>query len=320
MFIDQARIHVKAGSGGQGCNSFFWLKNGKRGKANGGHGGNGGDFIITASKHVNTLLDYHFNKRFHAEKGHNGGNNNKAGRNGKAHSILVPRGTVIKDDTNGLVLRDLVEDNESVVIARGGRGGHGNSRFREASPGQPGEEKDLLLELKLLADVGLIGFPNAGKSTLISKISSAKSKVADYPFTTKTPIIGMVRHNDEVLTFADMPGLIEGAHEGRGLGDRFLRHIERTRILLHLVDVSGFERPDPHADLLAIKKELELYDKTLLEKERIIVFSKIDMPGARERAEEIASKIDLPVFPISALTGEGIKDLLDYVFIHAVSL
>jgi GTPase len=314
MFIDQARVAVSAGSGGNGCNSIFRSKVAWKGKPNGGPGGNGGNVVLKASRCIQTLLDFHYNRHFKADRGHHGGSNHKTGRSAEDFTILVPCGTVIKDAETGFVLRDLVRHDDTVIIAKGGKGGKGNSRWREATPGEPGEEKELLFELKLIADVGIIGYPNAGKSTFISKVSSAKSKIADYPFTTKQPILGIVRHFDETLTFADMPGLIEGAHQGRGLGHRFLKHIERTRILLHMVDISMMERADPYEDLLTIQKELELYDKSLMNKKRIIVLSKIDMPGAKDSADKIKKKIKEKVFPVSALTGEGINPLLDHIF------
>lgn len=314
MFIDEARISVKAGSGGSGCTSFFRNRNGKAGKPSGGNGGDGGDIIITASRHIQTLLDFYYNKNFRAERGIHGGSNFKTGRRGHDYIINVPCGTVIKDASKGLLLRELLRDNENVIIARGGRGGRGNSKFKAGTPGDEGEEKELILELKLIADVGIIGYPNAGKSSLISKISSAKSKIANYPFTTKRPILGMVERDGDVLYFADMPGLIEGAHEGKGLGHTFLRHIERTSILIHMVDVSKIERPDPYRDLISIEKELELYSKELNRKKKIVVLSKIDLPGAKDNIKMIEKKIGEKAFPVSSLTGEGIDDLLDHVF------
>jgi len=314
MFIDQARISVKAGDGGSGCNSFFRSKTVRKGKANGGDGGNGGHIIFKASKSIQTLLDFHYKRHFKSGRGYHGSSNNKTGRGGEDLIIGVPCGTIIKDARTDLLLRDLIDPNNEVIIARGGKGGKGNSRGREATIGSKGEEKELLLELKLIADVGLVGYPNAGKSTLISKVSSAKSKVCNYPFTTKRPILGIVRYFDNTLTFADMPGLIEGAHEGKGLGDRFLRHIERTRMLLHIVDVSMIERPDPYKDYLAITKELDLYSKNLCNKKRILVCNKVDIPGAKEAAQSLADKTGQKVFQVSALTGEGLRPLLDHIF------
>lgn len=314
MFIDQARIFVKAGSGGDGCNSILRERGKPYGKPNGGNGGSGGNIILKTSTSIQTLLDFHYNRHFKAEPGHNGGSNFKAGRNGKDSTVLIPCGTIVKDNVHGFVLRDMINPGEEVIIARGGKGGRGNSRFREASAGEPGEEKDLLFELKLIADVGIIGYPNAGKSTFISKVSSARSKAANYPFTTKAPILGIVRHHDSTLTFADMPGLIEGAHRGKGLGDKFLKHIERTRILLHMVDVSMIERQDPYQDILNINRELELFNKDLLRKKKIIVLSKIDALQDEKVIKKIKTRLKEKVFAVSSLTGAGIKELLDYIF------
>jgi GTP-binding protein len=315
MFIDQARIFVKAGSGGNGCNSLYRDKYVRRGKPDGGDGGDGGSVSIKADKSIQTLLDFQYKRHFKAEGGHHGSSNNKRGRRGKDFVILVPCGTIVKDTSTNLVLRDLLESDDSVVIAKCGRGGKGNSKGRTATSGEKGEEKDLLLELKLIADIGIIGYPNAGKSTFISKVSSAKSKIADYPFTTKRPILGIVRYYDErTLTFCDMPGLIEGAHKGRGLGDRFLRHIERTRLLLHMIDISLLQRKDPYEDFTALNEELKLYSEKLAKKKQIIVLNKIDLPGAGENARIIRDRIKQEVFPVSALTGEGTKELLDHIF------
>lgn len=315
MFIDQARIFVKAGSGGNGCNSFYRDKFVRRGKPDGGDGGDGGNVIIKAKKSIQTLLDFQYKRHFKAESGHHGSSNNKRGKRGKDLEISVPCGTIIKDTQAGLVLRDLFADGDNAIIAKGGKAGKGNSKGRMASPGEKGEEKDIILELKLIADIGIIGYPNVGKSTFISKVSSAKSKIADFPFTTKRPILGIVRHyDDRTLAFADMPGLIEGAHKGRGLGDRFLRHIERTRVLIHMIDISLFERKDPYKDLITINKELTLYGENLAHKKQIITLNKIDMPGAKDNIGLIRDKVDQEVFPISALTGEGIKELLDHIF------
>jgi len=314
MFIDQARIFVKAGSGGSGCTSFYRDRKVERGGPNGGDGGDGGNIVIQADKSIQTLLDFHYNRHFKAERGQIGGSNNKKGRRGKDFVISVPCGTIIKDARTSLILRDLVQPKDTVIIAKGGKSGKGNSRGRLSTAGEQGEEKELLFELRLIADVGIIGYPNAGKSTFISRISSAKSKIADYPFTTKRPILGIVRHYDDTLSFADMPGLIKGAHEGRGLGDRFLRHIERTRILLHMVDVSGFERQDPYGDLISINNELKLYGGTLLEKKKVIVLNKIDLPDAEKNIKILKEKVKEKIFPISAVTSEGIKPLLDFIF------
>ena len=253
MLIDQARIHVRAGDGGDGCTSFYRDRTVQRGKPNGGNGGDGGDVAFKVDKNVHTLLDFQYKRHFKAKRGSHGGSNNKRGKDGESFCIKVPPGTVIRDAKTGFILRDLTYDGEEVIIARRGRGGRGNTKRGEGMPGAKGEEKELLLELKLIADVGIIGYPNVGKSTLISRISRAKSKVADYAFTTKAPVLGVARCMDVDITFADMPGLIEGAHRGRGLGDEFLRHIERTKILLHVVDVAGFGGRDAYEDYISIE-------------------------------------------------------------------
>ncbi|MDD4202028.1 MAG: Obg family GTPase CgtA [Candidatus Omnitrophica bacterium] len=318
MFIDQARIFVKAGAGGNGCTSFVCSKIVKRGKADGGYGGDGGNVILQASKNMNTLLDFHYNKHFKAERGLHGSSNNKTGKAGKDLFIPVPCGTIIKDIETGLFLRDLVEDGQTLIIAKGGKGGKGNSKGRDALPGGTPEEREISLELKLIADIGIIGYPNAGKSTFISSVSRAKSKAASYPFTTKVPILGIVKHFDSILTFADMPGLIDGAHSGKGLGDRFLKHIERTKMLLHMVDISMVERKDPYQDLLNIDRELELYGHEISSKPKIIVFNKVDTLQDRSIIKKIEKKLGQKVFVISSVTKEGIKELLDAIFEMAV--
>jgi GTP-binding protein len=314
MFIDQAKIFVKAGAGGNGCTSFERNRTGKRGRPDGGDGGKGGNVILVASKNVNTLLDLHFSKHFKAERGLHGGSNNKNGRTGVDRFIAIPCGTIIRDVDNGLVLRDLVEDGQTLIVAKGGKGGRGNCRGKEGTPGGEPDERDISFELKLIADIGIIGYPNAGKSTFISSVSSAKSKIADYPFTTKVPILGIVRNHDRTLCFADMPGLIDGAHGGRGLGDRFLKHIERTKVLLHMVDVSMLVRKDPYQDLLNINKELELYGHEVNSKPMIIALNKVDMLEDKSIIDDIKKRYGKKVFVISAITKEGIKELLNEIF------
>ncbi len=314
MLIDQARIHVIAGDGGKGCTSFYRDRAVRKGKANGGPGGDGGNVIFRADKNTRTLLDFKFNQYFKAGRGGHGSSNHKKGKRGEELVILIPPGTILKDSSTGLVLRDVVASGESVIVARGGEGGKGNSRDREGTDGSPGEEKDISLELKLIADVGIIGFPNAGKSTFISKVSKARSKIANYPFTTKEPILGVVETDDEAFVFADMPGLIEGAHSGRGLGDEFLRHIERTKVLLHMVDISATEGRDAFSDHEKINRELELYGRKLSRKPQIIACNKMDVSGAPEKFEKFSERIKKKVFPISAATGEGVDELLNEIF------
>jgi len=310
MFVDIAKINVKAGSGGNGCESFYRDRNVQKGKPNGGHGGNGGNIIFQTNSGIQTLLDFQYRQHFKAERGTHGSSNNKNGKTGADCVIKVPCGTLIRDQNSKAILRDLVGENERVIVCRGGKGGRGNSRKRRATFGEPGEEKDLLLELKLIADVGIIGYPNAGKSTLISRISQARPKVASYPFTTKTPNLGVVRIYDKHIVIADIPGLIQGAHKGKGLGDRFLRHVERTKILLHLIDAAAIDGRSPVSDYHSLNKELALYSKSLMKKPQIVVANKMDMPQAKQNLKELQDAVENKVYAISALTGEGLKELL----------
>ena len=313
MLIDRAKIHVKAGDGGKGCTSFYRDRTVRKGKPDGGGGGDGGRIVFKVTKDMHTLLDFRYNRHFKAGRGAHGSSNNKNGKSGEDFFVKIPPGTVIKDAKTELLLRDLTHDGEEVVVARGGEGGKGNSRRRLSTPGGAGEERDLLLELKLIADVGIIGYPNVGKSTFISRVSKAKSRIADYPFTTKEPILGIVSIDDEHFAFADMPGLIEGAHKGRGLGDEFLRHIERTKILLHMIDIAALEGRDPWEDYLSINRELTLYGKEVALKSQIVACNKIDLPGAFEKFEAFQKRVDKKVFPVSAVTGQGIDDILNEV-------
>ena len=324
QFIDYVKIHVKAGDGGRGCVSFRREKYVPRGGPNGGDGGKGGDIIIRASAEMNTLLDLRYLHEYRAERGEHGMGKNMHGRNGEDRVIPVPVGTIVKDEETGEVLADLDAPGKDVVAARGGRGGQGNQHFatatrqapRFAQPGEGGTERFLIIELKLLADVGLIGLPNAGKSTLISVISSARPKIADYPFTTLVPVLGVVKVEDlRSFVFADIPGLIEGAHRGAGLGFQFLRHVERTSLLLHLVDVSVALTTDPVEDLLKIQKELELHSEILASKPRIVVATKIDaVDGTRlDRLRQYCNDNDTSFFALSAVTGEGVKELIRHV-------
>lgn len=312
MFIDQARIYVKAGDGGQGCQSMYRDILNRMGRPDGGFGGDGGDVIFVADSNVHTLLDLHYQQHIKGESGGHGSSNHKKGYEGKDTIIKVPAGTLIKDERTGLVLRDLIKPGDRVIAAKGGEGGRGNSRGRDAEYGMPGEEKTLVLELKMMADVGIIGYPNAGKSTLISKISSARPKIANYPFTTREPNLGVVKvYEDSAIVVADIPGLIEGAHKGKGLGHRFLRHVERNRYLMHVVDISAFEGRDPFEDYTSLNEELKLYSQALSKTPQIIVLNKIDMPDAKENLKKFKKKLGRKkVFPISALTGEGIPELL----------
>ncbi len=322
MFVDEAKIYVKAGDGGKGCESLYRDRVNRIGSPDGGPGGDGGDIIFEVDENIHTLLDFHYRQHLKGSSGGHGGSNHKKGRRGEDLHIKVPHGTLIKDANTGLILRDLVRSGDRVIAAKGGAGGRGNSRGRSALPGLSGEEKRLLLELKLIADIGIIGYPNAGKSTLISKISSARPKIANYPFTTKEPMLGVVKlHEGCTSVIADIPGLIEGAHKGKGLGDMFLRHVERTKLLVHLVDISAFEARDPYEDYTKLNNELKLYSETLAKKIQIIALNKIDLPDAAKNLKAFKARMrGKKVFPVSALTGEGIKELLNecYKKLHSL--
>lgn len=313
MFADEAKIFVKAGDGGSGCKSFEKTRGKKFGRPNGGNGGRGGDIVITADNNRRTLIEFKYNKHFNSTSGKHGSSNNKKGGTGKDCLIRVPLGTIIRDRSLGLVLRDLKSAGEEVIIANGGAGGKGNKRWKDATPGEKGEAKELYLELKLVADVGIIGYPNTGKSTLISKITSAKPRIADFPFTTKSPILGVAAVGDFSFVLADIPGLIEGAHSGRGLGDRFLRHIERTRILVHLVDAAAANGIDPNISFEKVNNELALYNTELRSKIQIVAANKMDLPQAKENIKRFKPKGVKKVYRISALTGEGVGELLNAV-------
>lgn len=315
MFIDHAEIFVKAGDGGDGCHSFTKEKSQRYKRPNGGDGGKGGNIIIVSDNNVQTLIDFYFRKHFLADSGFNGSSNHKKGQDGKDRIIKVPVGTLIKDAHEDITYSDLNEAGRSVVIVKAGAGGSGNSRHRDATPGNDGEEKTIILELKLVADVGIIGYPNVGKSSLISRISNAKPKIADYPFTSKTPVLGLVRLDSErSFVVCDIPGLIEGAHSGRGLGDEFLRHVERTRILVHMVDMAAIDGRDPAEDLKSINKELELYNPELLKRPQILAANKMDLPESSEKLKKFKKKTRKTIHPISCATGEGITKLLEAVY------
>ena len=319
MFIDEVRIYVKAGDGGNGCLAFRREKYVPRGGPSGGDGGAGGDVILVSSEHYNTLLHFRFNPEHKAERGRHGEGSNKKGRDGASLQVPVPVGTVVFDAETAELLHDFATPGDRFVVAHAGKGGRGNARFAtsthqaptEHEPGKPGEERHLRLELKLLADVGLVGFPNAGKSTLISRISAAHPKIADYPFTTLEPHLGVVSLDDmRTFVVADIPGLIEGAHEGHGLGDRFLRHIERTRLLAHLVDVSEASGRDPVQDFEVVMKELASFSPALPAKPMMIVATKMDVAQDPKRVaalKRVARQRGLPFLPVSSVTGEGIE-------------
>lgn len=318
MFIDETRVRITAGSGGDGCNSFYKdrFHRGRKGRPDGGPGGDGGDVIFRADSNVRTLLDIQYRQHITAKSGHHGGSNHKKGARGADTVVLVPPGTLIRDFGTGLVLRDLVNPGDLAIVAKGGIGGHGNSRGRESAKGAPGNEKEVKLELKLMADVGIVGYPNAGKSTLISKVSSARPKIADYPFTTKEPVLGVVRiYEGGDIVVADIPGLIEGAHKGRGLGHKFLKHIERTKLLIHLIDISGRDGREPYLDYTKLNEELRLYNDELGAKSQVVVLNKIDAPGSEKAVSAFRKRYGRKkLFLISAITGEGIRPLLDEVY------
>ncbi len=332
MFVDEVDLHVFAGDGGKGCMAFRREKFVPRGGPNGGDGGSGGSVYLRASLHQNTLVKFRFNPEFKAERGGHGLGSNCTGYSGQDLYLEVPPGTVIYEQTSdGMIpLADLTEVGQAVMVARGGRGGRGNAAFltnanrapRRADPGEAGEEKMLKLRLKLVADVGLVGFPNAGKSTLISRISAAKPKIANYPFTTLSPNLGVVHMGeDNSFVVADVPGLIEGAHEGHGLGVKFLSHLERTKVLVHVIDISSESGRDPVADFKIITKELEMFEGTgdelaaaLSTKRRIAVANKIDALDEPERLKKLVrhmKKVKIPLYPVSAATGEGLPALLE---------
>ena len=320
-FIDEVSLTVQSGCGGRGCVSFRRERFIPRGGPDGGNGGRGGDVRLVAREGRRTLYPFRFQRLFKAENGAPGQGDQRSGRSGGDLTLEVPPGTLVFDADTGKLIRDLVAPGDAVVVATGGRGGKGNTHFktsthqtpRFAQPGEPGQTRQLRLELKLLADVGIIGLPNAGKSTLISRVSAATPKIADYPFTTLTPTLGVVNppFGGEPFVMADIPGLIEGAHAGVGLGTRFLRHVERTRILVHLVDAAAIDPSDPLRDLRIVNTELERYGQRLAAKNQIVALNKIDLTGAEEKARQLARALGetVPVL-ISAATGAGVRQLL----------
>jgi len=327
QFIDEARISVKAGDGGSGCVSFRHEKYIPKGGPDGGNGARGGSVIIRADRQLNTLLDFRYKRNYIAERGENGRGKDQEGKSGKDVIVKVPCGTLIRDALNGKIINDLVNNGDEIVIAQGGKGGRGNGEFatatnqapRFAEPGTPGEERDLILELKLLAEVGLVGYPNAGKSTLISVISAAKPKIADYPFTTLIPNLGLVRYAEgRSFVVADIPGLIEGAHEGKGLGIQFLKHIERTKVLVFLIESVS---EDPKKDYQVLLNELSSFKSAIAKKKKIVALTKMDIADESRKAKLAKLKFGRGVLtmPISAVTREGIQNLLDEMW-KALSL
>ena len=310
VFVDEARIFVKAGDGGKGCESFYSDKRTRYRRPDGGDGAKGGDVIFVTDKGIQTLLDFRFKQHYKAPKGGHGGSKGKSGKVGADCILRVPVGTIIRDHKTGLLIKDLVFDGQKVVVAKGGHGGRGNNHNKTPAPPGEGETKEIRLELKLIADVGIIGFPNAGKSTLISNISRVKSKIANYPFTTKQPILGIVAGEDFSFIVADLPGLIEGAHSGRGLGDRFLRHAERTKILLQVIDMAGSEGRDPLKDYETINNELQEYSESLFTKHKIVVANKMDLKEAAKNLKRFKQKYQERVVSISAQEKKGLEELI----------
>jgi GTPase len=321
MFVDQVKIYVKGGDGGNGMVAFRREKYVPKGGPAGGDGGNGANVIFEVEEGLRTLMDFRYKRHFKAPRGEHGMSKNQHGKNAQPMIVKVPPGTVVSDEETGQIIADLTEHGQQAVIANGGRGGRGNSRFATpANPapelsenGEPGIERNVVLELKVLADVGLVGFPSVGKSTLLSVVSSAKPKIAEYHFTTIVPNLGMVETDDgRSFVMADLPGLIEGAHAGVGLGHQFLRHIERTRVIVHVVDMSGLEGRDPYEDYKTINAELKEYNLRLTERPQIIVASKMDMPDSEDNLAEFKKKLedDVKIFPISAITRTGVRELL----------
>ncbi len=319
MFIDQATIRVKAGDGGNGCVAFRREKFVPKGGPSGGDGGSGGSVYVVGTKRLNTLYHLQFHRDWRAGRGQHGMGSNCSGHDGDDVVIELPVGSVVRDKSTGELLADLTNEGERVLVAKGGRGGWGNQHFatstrqapRFAQPGDAGEERELLIELKLIADVGIVGLPNAGKSTLISVISAAKPKIADYPFTTRVPNLGVVRGDDEeTFVVADIPGLIEGAHEGHGLGHEFLRHVERCSVLVHLVDLGANAQPEHDAEVVA--RELELHSRRLAEKPRLVCGSKLDvaLPGNSKKLRAYAKRHGYDYHEISAVTGKGVPELV----------
>ena len=322
MFIDKARIYVEAGNGGDGMSSFRREKFVEKGGPNGGNGGRGGNVILRADNSLNTLIDFRYKRKFIAKRGDKGGISNMTGHRGEDVIIKVPLGTVVRDDETNIMIADLTEDGQEFVAAKGGRGGKGNACYATstkraptfAEKGEPGTKGWLRLELKLLADVGLVGYPSVGKSSIISRVSAARPEIAAYHFTTLTPVLGVVRLSEEQsFVLADIPGLIEGAAEGVGLGHDFLRHIERTKVLLHVVDVSGCEGRDPIEDFEKINHELEAYSAKLARRKQLVVANKMDLPDSADNfvlLKEYVEEKGYEIMPVSAATGEGLQDLL----------
>ncbi len=316
-FVDQARIEVHAGDGGKGCSSHYRDKYMRYPHPDGGDGGAGGDIIIKADRNLHTLLDYRFKQHYNGERGGHASSNNKTGKTGDKCVLRVPVGTMVWDHDTELLIRDLVTNGDEVLVAKGGAGGRGNNNGRTPTLPHMGEKRTIRLELKVIADVGLVGFPNAGKSTLINAVSKVKSKVANYQFTTKSPVLGIVVDETgkrDNFVMADLPGLIEGAHEGKGLGHQFLKHCERTKILMHVIDMAGSEGRDPVKDYEKICDELDLYSEELRHKHRILVANKMDMPDAKKNLTRFKRKYGKDIIAISAAEKQGLDDVIKAIW------
>lgn len=322
MFVDEVLLKVIAGNGGDGCTSFRREKYIPLGGPNGGNGGRGSDIVFAVDEGLHTLLDLRYQKQIKGKKGENGRGKNQHGAGSEDVIVKVPLGTVVTDMETGLILGDLTDKNSRVVVAKGGRGGRGNTAFKThantapefSENGEPGEERLLKVELKLLADVGLVGLPSVGKSTIISMVSKAKPKIAAYHFTTLSPNLGVVKATSgRSFVMADLPGLIEGASKGDGLGDRFLRHIERTKVIVHVLDMSGSEQRDPYEDYVLINKELEAFDAKLMKKPQIVVANKMDLAEANENLEKFKQKVEVPIFEVSAAMNQGLQAVIDHL-------
>ena len=313
VFVDQAKIYVKSGSGGKGCQSIYTDKFTRHGIPDGGDGGRGADIVVKADRNLRTLLDFRYKRHFLGPHGGHGSSKNKKGKDIPPLIIRVPCGTIITDARINCILGSLDIDQQELIVVRGGKGGLGNRKNRQVITPEPGEEKELILDLKLIADAGVVGFPNTGKSTLIAAVSHAAPKIAAYPFTTKSAVLGVVGESDESFVIADIPGLIEGSSKGRGLGDRFLRHIERTKVLIHIIDMAGFEGRDPVEDYRIINRELKEYSPEVSGKPQIIAANKMDLETAAANLARFKRVIKKKVYPISALEKTGLEELIEAI-------
>ena len=314
MFIDEAKIKVFAGRGGNGCASLHKDRFCRRGRPDGGDGGKGGGVIVVSDKKLSTLIDFKYKSQFKAKNGTHGSSNNKKGRDGENCIIRVPCGTILKDLSSSLIIRDLKEDGESVIVAKGGQYGFGSIHKKDATLGLEGETREIHLELRIIADIGIVGFPNSGKSTLLTKLTNSRAKIANYPFTTKDPTLGILKLDEGMgVVIAEIPGIIKGAHEGKGLGDRFLKHTGRTKLLIHLIDMAAVDGRSPVEDYNVFNNELKLYSKELFDKPRILIANKMDIESSEENLEEFRKQIKKKIIKISAYKGDGLEELKNAV-------